>query len=218
MPESLMMRIARDLIPPVLMRFTEKRENPVVEDPNVLFEGNDSAFKEIVSKVEVYAEYGMGRSTIWVLRNTQARVIAVDSNAKWVRLVLDETSSPPQLDATHIDLGQVGDWGRPVDYSRREHFREYTDSIWQKQFSPQAVLIDGRFRVCCFLTALNYAAEGTTLIFDDYANRPHYHLVEEFLSPVRTCGRQAIFKVPAKEDLDLPRVAEYIERFRYVME
>ena len=30
------------------------------------------------------------------------------------------------------------------------------------------VLVDGRFRVCCFLTSLKNAEQGTRIIFDDY--------------------------------------------------
>jgi hypothetical protein len=85
----------------------------------------------------------------------------------------------------------------------RHNFVRYTESLWVREEKPDVVLIDGRFRVCGFLTSLMYANAGTIIIFDDYVCRPHYHIVEEFLEPDHFCGRQCIFKVPNKHSLIL---------------
>jgi hypothetical protein len=186
--------------------------------PGVLFEGSDRCFKEIVSRVRVYAEYGMGKSTVWVLQHTDAKILAVEGDPKWIEKVRDEAGAPDRLDCTHVDLGRLLKYGRPADYSRRENFVEYTDAIWRREDKPEAVLIDGRFRVCCFLTSLKHAEAGTYIVFDDYTDRPHYDIVETFLAPRELCGRQAVFQVPERDTLDLPRISDYIDRFRYVMD
>ena len=67
--------------------------------------------------------------------------------------------------------------------------------MWLKEISPDLVLIDGRFRVFCFLTTVKLAPVGTKILFDDYINRPLYHVVEEFCEKIETCGRQALFEV-----------------------
>ena len=46
---------------------------------NFLFDGDDKAFKALVRNAKVYAEYGVGKSSIWVLQNTQAKILAVDT-------------------------------------------------------------------------------------------------------------------------------------------
>jgi hypothetical protein len=53
-------------------------------------------------------------------------------------------------------------------------------------------------------------------LFDDYKDREHYHVVEEFLKPSRFCGRQAIFDVP--EALDREALLAEYEKFQYVMD
>ena len=63
--------------------------------------------------------------------------------------------------------------------------------------SPDLVLIDGRFRVASFLVSALLAQEGCTILFDDYFDRPNYHVVEKYLKPVRKAGRMAEFSVPA---------------------
>jgi hypothetical protein len=55
----------------VLKRPGEKIRRAFNKRPGVLFEGSDRCFKEIVSRVRVYAEYGMGKSTVWVLQHTE---------------------------------------------------------------------------------------------------------------------------------------------------
>jgi hypothetical protein len=102
-----------------------------------------------------------------------------------------------------IDLGELGDWGYPSTYHHR--FRNYVHSPLQHSpVKPDLVLIDGRFRVACFLHSLLTAEAGTPILFDDYTNRPYYHLVEEFCPIEQTEGRQALFRLP--EELDRERI------------
>lgn len=186
---------------------------------NWLFGGNDTLFKSEVKKVDVYGEYGCGKSTKWVLNNTAAYVIAVDSSNKWVDVVKnDNWSNNNRLSIHHSNLGDVVGWGRPLSYQAIDYFSDYTDYIWRHKKSPNLVLIDGRFRVCCFLTSLKFAEEGTKIIFDDYTNRPHYHFVEKYADRSKECGRQCLFVVPSKAEIDMAELDKDIAFFRNVMD
>ncbi|MDC0574431.1 hypothetical protein OAO39_00720 [Pirellulaceae bacterium] len=57
-----------------------------------LFDEDDKAFKAAVRGAKVYAEYGAGKSSIWVLKNTQANILAVDTSQDWIDHV--KTQSP----------------------------------------------------------------------------------------------------------------------------
>jgi|LakMenE18May11ns_1017448.scaffolds.fasta_scaffold9924938_3 hypothetical protein len=78
----------------------------------------------------------------------------------------------------------------------------FTDiyGIWEQSLLPDVVLIDGRFRVACFLASVLSATKFTQIFFDDYVDRDYYHVVEEIMKPMRFCGRQAIFEVEELED------------------
>lgn len=67
-----------------------------------------------------------------------------------------------------------------------------------KKTTPDLVLIDGRFRVFCFLTAIKLAPFGTKILYDDYTNRPFNHEVEDFYQKIDVCGRQALFEVSSR--------------------
>ena len=108
--------------------------------------------------MDVYGEYGCGASTNWVLDNTDADVIAVETSRFWVDIVKKKNqSNNSRLNIHHFDLGDVGEWGRPLSYEKMSLFSEYTDYIWKQKKVPKLVLIDGPFRVCSFLTSLKFA-------------------------------------------------------------
>ena len=181
-----------------------------------LFDGDDLLFKKLITSSKTYGEYGVGKSTRWVLNNSQARVLAVDSSQAWIDLVRTGNEASKRLDIQWIDLGTLGWAGRPVSYEKRDQFWAYIESIWNRDQRPDLVLVDGRFRVACFLYSLVTGTPGTHLLFDDYTDRPEYHLVEEFIKPVQTCGRQALFIIP--EQLDQPLILATAKQFSYVMD
>uniref|UniRef100_Q07SM7 Uncharacterized protein n=1 Tax=Rhodopseudomonas palustris (strain BisA53) TaxID=316055 RepID=Q07SM7_RHOP5 len=153
-------------------------------------------FKEKSREIGVYGEYGIGQSTKWIFNNTRAKIISVDTSLGWVNRIKSEIGPTDRVDLRWTDVGPVGEWGRPISYERRQIFSEYVASIWRHSQKPEMVLIDGRFRVACFLTSILHGSPGTPVFFDDYVNRPHYHIVEEVVQRQTVCGRQALFVVP----------------------
>ena len=186
---------------------------------DILFDGDESLFKKFLFLSKIYGEYGCGSSTNWVLSNCYAIVYSVDTSIKWVEdISLKNIKYKNKLNLKHIDLGDVGEWGRPINYSKRDKFINYTNWIWEQRKKPDTVLIDGRFRVCCFLTSLMLADEGTKIIFDDYINRPSYHIIENYVKREEIFGRQCLFLVPKKDKLDIEKLKIDIKNFRYVMD
>lgn len=70
--------------------------------------------------------------------------------------------------------------------------------IWQKNPNPSLVLIDGRMRKACFAASLLNAESETTILFDDYSDRSHYHEVEQIVKPSLIIGRMAEFIIHPK--------------------
>ncbi|WP_424940770.1 hypothetical protein [Aliiroseovarius sp. S253] len=191
------------------------------KNPDDLFEGDDALFKSIAAKSVTYFEYGCGASTVWMAKNSGANIHATDTSSAWLDKVRQRVpaEATDRLHLNHIDLGPLKAWGRPSTYDHRARFSDYASQMWsQGNADPDVVLVDGRFRVCCFLTSLRNARPGTHLFFDDYMNRPHYHVVEEFVQRADTCGRQGLFIVPEKSTLDIERLDAEIAAFRYVMD
>ena len=210
------MSLLYEITPPIITRALLPLRNAIkAPKPLGTFSGDGAMFERIVSKSRVYGEYGVGESTNWVYDNTDAKMIAVDSSPEWAATVC-EGKDRDRLQLERVDLGVLGKWGRPRDYSKRENFPVYVESIWSRKERPDTVLVDGRLRVCCFLTSLLRADPDTVIIFDDYTPRGHYHIVEEVLKPEESCGRQAMFRVPT--EFDRSKAASMAEQFSLVMD
>lgn len=183
-----------------------------------LFDGDDQMFKSLVTEATSYAEYGVGSSTVWVAKNTGARIAGVDTSRYWIDKVLSDLNNEAsgRLQLEHIDVGPLRSWGRPEGYSMRSNFLRYVEKPFEIEPEPNVVLVDGRFRVACFLTSLAKSVPATSIIFDDYIARPEYHLVEDYIRPEEVCGRQALFVVP--ESLDRESVLTDRDRFLMVID
>lgn len=181
-----------------------------------LFNGNEQLFKKVAISSKRYAEYGCGDSTIWINKHTNCNIYSVDTSQKWVQKTRGHLSNKATIQ--WIDCGPLENWGKPLDYSKKENFLRYAKCIWENEYNPDFVLIDGRFRVLCFLITLKYAQEGTKVIFDDYINRPKYHIVEEFVTRSETDGRQCLFIIPSQKTIDMDKLNQMISKFEYVMD
>ena len=185
------------------------------KDEKTLFDGDDYLFKKYLKNCNIYFEYGVGDSTIWVLENTSSRIISVDTDKKWINKV-DISKNKKRININLINLGEIENWGRPKTYEYRKHFIDYISNVWTFNIKADVILIDGRFRVASFLFSLISAKEGSIIIFDDYTNRSHYHVVEEILEVYKKCGRQVVFKVPKVFNKHLAK--ELLQKFIYVMD
>ena len=159
--------------------------------------GGDKLFAEVANFAVVYGEYGCGKSTKYIAKHTDARIIAVDTSKEWADRTRSAINDRHNALICHVDCGPVGDWGRPLNLDFKDRFHVYHYFPWAlEEPSPNVVLIDGRFRVACFLATLMRAKPGTQILFDDYCDRPHYHVVEKLIVPARTSGRMALFVRP----------------------
>lgn len=146
----------------------------------------------------VILEYGSGGSTVLAAEMTGKLVISVESDMDWAMrmgAVLDEKPYPSQAILHRVDIGATGSWGRPVDDTAWRKFSDYPLSVWKAPYfrQPDVVLIDGRFRPACFGAVLLGAQKPVRVLFDDYVQRPAYHMVEAFAKPALIAGRMAVF-------------------------
>ena len=61
--------------------------NNKLKTNNTLFENNDILFKQYFLKSNVFAEYGCGQSTYWVLKNTTAQILSDDTSIDWIKII-----------------------------------------------------------------------------------------------------------------------------------
>ena len=179
-----------------------------------LYHGDDTIFKENIINASVYGEYGCGSSTIYASNNSSAEIISVDTSEEWINKVRSAIRRENKFNIEFINVGRTSEWGYPITYSNRKEFIKYIKFIWEQSKLPDLILIDGRFRVACFLYSLMKAKKGTRIIFDDY-NRKEYHVIEEYIKPIKIEKDQALFIVP--EIINTIEIKSEFEKFIYVL-
>lgn len=173
--------------------------------------------EEFVKNTQCFLEYGSGGSTVYVTKDLRVPVvISVESDKQWIERVRDALGATDgKLILDYCDLGQVGEWGNPVNQEKISEFWRYPALPWQRarQFAlvPDTVLIDGRFRVASFLTSLVSARVGTKILFDDYFDRPSYFVAENFCQVVERRGRMAVFVTT--RSFSTPEICEKIAQY-----
>jgi hypothetical protein len=182
------------------------------------------ALSTALSRSKVYLEFGMGGSTVLAARLGVPTVFSVDSSPEWVQHVTSQIGQLPSLTGKvkllHADLGPIGEWGYPKGAEKISNWPSYYHGPWRTVHAaglqPDLVLIDGRFRVACFLYSLTQLKAGATILWDDYTNRPEYHSVERYLEPVAHHDQMAVFEVTGQEDL--PAVIDSLLSGLYVLD
>lgn len=159
-------------------------------------------FESFLRCANKYMEFGSGGSTCLAANLVRTSVLAIDLSSPWLDSVAKYCSDnnarlTPNL--IHVDIGPTGDWGYPTDLSTRSTWPSYHSKIWTTTAAEDAdlYLIDGRFRVACFMQAILRADQDAVIIFHDFRSREHYHVVHEVAREIATSEDLSVF-VPIK--------------------
>lgn len=171
--------------------------------------------KEQLQASSVYLEYGSGGSTVLAALTSLSTMVSVESDASWLDAVNHKVHSlkkaSTQYIPLYIDIGLTKEWGFPVSTDAWQNYWKYAIHPWielEKNHSkPDLILIDGRFRVACFLASLYFSKPKSTILFDDYSERTYYHSIEKFIKPATMIERMGVFIVPEVRPMPLELVA-----------
>lgn len=181
-------------------------------------------FIETLKQSRGYLEFGSGGSTILASQLGKS-FVTIESDPYFLRSVAAQIRAngveldPSRQSLVPVSIGLTEAWGVPVfqkrTAARLARWKQYVTAAWDRggsDFCPDLILVDGRFRVACALEAARQLRDRAdwTLLIDDYAERPHYWVVEEFLDKVEMVGRMAVFR--GRTDLETERLEKVIEQ------
>ncbi len=173
----------------------------VPERPELtLPEAEAALLRGCYERAGVVLEYGSGGSTVLAGEMPGKTVFSVESDAAWAAMMRRWFAANPPAATVHMhhaDIGPTGNWGRPMDEGSYRKWPGYALSVWDRPdfLQPDVVLVDGRFRAACLMTAALRTKRPLTVLFDDYTRRKTYHAVEALIRPAEIAGRMARFEV-----------------------
>ena len=159
-----------------------------------------AALRAAYAGAGVILEYGTGGSTLMAAEMPGKVIFAVESDRYWLSMMRAWMVAHPGASTVNLpraDVGPTRRWGHPRNELRWRQYADYPLGVWDRDdfVHPDVVLIDGRFRVGCFLATILRIVRPVTVLFDDYLPRLKYRAVEDWFEPMQFIGRMAQFQV-----------------------
>jgi hypothetical protein len=175
-------------------------------------------FESILRCSSRYLEFGSGGSTYLASSLVGESIISVDSSAEWldrVRQACEAGSNLTRPTLLYVDIGPTVEWGFPSDRGTRERWRDYHGSLWARPECSDADLymVDGRFRVACFMQILLHSRRDALIMIHDFNLRSEYHVVKEVAREIAVSGGLSIFL--RRSDRNETRVSEILAAHEY---
>ena len=178
-------------------------------------------FDSLIGRSRHYLEFGCGGSTYVAAQRVGGSIVSVDSSTGWLDTVRAACAGPEcavKPEMVHVDIGPTGAWGVPTDGSTRGRWPTYYETPWTVPgtYESDLVLVDGRFRVACFVKTLMNCRPDAVIVMHDFASRGHYHVVRQVAREIARSEELSVF-VPAPA-ASRRTLHEILDRHRYAYE
>ena len=111
-------------------------------------------------------------------------------------------------------------WGRPgknaTDIQKKNYSNHILHLSKEEQDSINLILIDGRFRVACCLKCHDIMNDNCLIAFDDFLNRPYYHIVLDYFDIVEKTQDNRMVILKKKMNTNVPK--ELIEKYELIQD
>ena len=161
-------------------------------------------FYRYLDRSKVYFEWGSGGSTYQasIRRNIQ-QIYSVESDLSWHTTLKAKIPRNANIEYLYADINtQPNTFGYPGGTCKVAQMREYSDKLL-KRYAADLVLINGRFRVACCLKAFNEIGSECLVAFDDFLDRPQYHIVLDYYDMIESTSDNSMAILRKKPDIPL---------------
>lgn len=172
-------------------------------------------FTGLLSCCDRYLEFGTGGSTCLASSLARTSVISVDSDDAWLGRVQAECARHPnwkQPQLFGVDIGPTGSWGWPTDPTTRNRWPDYHTRVWSEAAATGAdlVMIDGRFRLSCYLQTILRGRPDVIIAMHDFAGRAAYQAAHRFGREIARTGELSVFA--RRPDCDLAAARRLLDQ------
>jgi glycosyltransferase involved in cell wall biosynthesis len=150
-----------------------------------------------------HVEFGSGGSTVVASQLVSGSIVSIESSSEWVERVTAACRRIGGLEPTILlaNIGPIKELGYPRGAEHRHLWNQYHTSVWDRYpLIGDTYLVDGRFRVACFLQILLHCHSNALILVHDFAGRPEYHVVRGFASEIARVDQLSVFQ--KRVDLD----------------
>ena len=172
-----------------------------------LTKNDESMFYKYLDNAKIYFEYGSGGSTYQAsIRNNIIKIYSVESDKEWIN-TLQQNITSNNITYFYNEMNVLSNtWGHPGPNSTHEQYKNYSNHMRNlteaEQKSIDFILIDGRFRVACCLKCFDIINPDCLIAFDDFLDRPPYHVVLDYYDIVEKTTDNRMVILQKKKDIN----------------
>jgi hypothetical protein len=201
--------------------FTNKCRRKVICPSKPMLGTNEyKILKSLASDAARFIEYGSGGSTKFISEHTR-ELVTVESDKLFLAAVIYSNRNNGNTSFLHANIGPTKSFGQPIRVLKlifKNKWSSYAVTPWNflgEKSQVDAIFIDGRFRVHCFLQCLLLnSAEKYSILVDDYFKRSEYFVMEEASFTPERVGDAALFRI-SRADIDQRLILKLAERYKH---
>ena len=184
-----------------------------------LSKNDKEMFYRYLENTNVYFEYGSGGSTYQAsIRNNIKYIYTVESDIVWQKKLKYFIKKPNVCYIFNEMDTCPNTWGNPGKNATELQKKQYSNRIKElskeEQDSIDLVLIDGRFRVACCLKCYDIIKDNCLIAFDDFLDRPEYHIVLEYFDIIEKTQDNRMVVLKKKNNKSVPK--DLIEKYELI--
>jgi protein O-GlcNAc transferase len=184
-----------------------------------LSKNDEIMFYRYLENISVYFEYGSGGSTYQAsIRNNIKKIYSVESDMEWQKKLKQMVKNPNMTYIFNEMDTPPNRWGDPgknaTDIQKKNYSNHIRELSKEEQDSIDLVLIDGRFRVACCLKCYDIIKDNCLIAFDDFLNRPHYHIVLEYFDILEKTEDNRMVILKKKMNINITQ--EIIDKYELI--
>jgi len=189
-------------------------------DPH-LAKNDTLMFYKYLDMAHVYFEFGSGGSTYQAsIRPNIKTIYSVESDIIWHKKLKNIISTNNvRYIVSEMDT-QPNTWGHPGKRATIDEVINYSTHMknldQHLQHDIDLIFIDGRFRVACCLKCHDIMNDDCVIIFDDFINRPHYHVVLEYFNIIEKTIDNRMVVLKKKVNISVPK--EVVSKYELIKE
>jgi len=203
--------------PPI--EYTSIKSCELIVNPCLL--NNDKLmFYKYLDKATVYFEYGSGGSTYQAnIRNNITKIYSVESDIEWSNK-LQQQIGYNKVVYLYIEMDtRPNTWGYPGKNSTFTEWINYSNQLSNLRKDEQdqidILFIDGRFRVACCLKSFSVLSSDCVVVFDDFLNRSHYHVVLDYYDILeKTVDERMVILKKKQNIISIPE--DIIKKYEFI--
>ena len=193
-----------------LEAFNKKNPMPLMNSAET------NLLEKYISKVKTVFEFGCGGRTLYISsKKNIKKIYSVESDKEWIKHVKD--GLPKKAKVFYVDINaDSSNHGHPKNDEKIDEWPKYSAFLKSRRnYFPDLILVDGRFRVACCLQSIGKMKKDSYLLVHDFDTKVRsYGAIEKYFDRIDQADSLHVFR--KKENIQQKQLRKDLKKYLYL--